>query len=100
MFFGPYALTEPASVYRPRHPERTVVYRLFEEHFERYVREYEERYEAREGSLRKVVPTAVEASIRIRVPGWEPSAAWNRSRSVLIRFSIISPSDVIMQIWL
>ena len=54
-------LTEPAGVYRPRHPERTVVYRLFEEHFERYVREYEERYEAREGSLRKVVPTAVEA---------------------------------------
>ena len=43
-------LTEPA-----------VVYRLFEEHFERYVREYEDRYEAREGSLRKVVPTAVEA---------------------------------------
>ena len=32
--------------------ERAVVYRLFEEHFERYVREYEERYEAREGSLR------------------------------------------------
>ena len=54
-------LTEPAGIYRPRHPERTVVYRLFEEHFERYVREYEERYEAREGSLRKVVPTAVEA---------------------------------------
>ena len=35
-------LTEPAGVYRPRHPERTVVYRLFEEHFERYVREYED----------------------------------------------------------
>jgi ribosomal protein S27E len=47
-------LTEPAGVYRPRHPVRTVVYRLFEEHFERYVREYEERYEPREGSLRKV----------------------------------------------
>ncbi len=54
-------LTEPAGIYRPRHPERTVVYHLFEEHFERYVREYEERYEAREGSLRKIVPTAVEA---------------------------------------
>ena len=54
-------LTEPAGVYRPRHPERTVVYRLFEEHFERYVREYKDRYEAREGSLRKVVTTTVEA---------------------------------------
>ena len=54
-------LTEPAGVDPPRHPERTVVYRLFEEHFERYVREYEDRCEAREGSLRKVVPAAVEA---------------------------------------
>jgi hypothetical protein len=54
-------LTKPAGVYRPRHPERTVVYRLFEEHFERYVRECEDRHEAREGSLHKVVPTAVEA---------------------------------------
>ena len=47
-------LTEPDGVYRPRHPGRTVVYRLFEDHFERYVREYQDRYEAREGSLRKV----------------------------------------------
>jgi hypothetical protein len=54
-------LAESAGVYRPRHPERTVVYRLVEEHFERYFREYEDRYEAREGSLRKVVPTTVEA---------------------------------------
>ena len=35
-------LTEPVGVYWPRHPERTVAYRLFEEHFERYVREYGE----------------------------------------------------------
>jgi len=54
-------LTKPAGVYRPRHPERTVVYRLFEEHFERYVREYEERYEARVASR-----------------GWEVSRAWGR----------------------
>ena len=37
------SLTEPAGVYPPRHPERAVVSRLFEEHFERYVRECEER---------------------------------------------------------
>ena len=55
------ALAEPAGVYRPRHPERTVVYRLFEEHFERYLREYDERYEAREGSLRKVHVTTTDA---------------------------------------
>ncbi len=53
--------TEPAPVYRPRHPERTVFYRLFEQHFERFVREYDERYEPREGPLRRVVPAAVEA---------------------------------------
>ncbi len=41
--------------------ESAGVYRLFEEHFERYVREYEERYEPQEGSLRKVVPASVEA---------------------------------------
>ena len=44
-------LTEPAGVYRPRHPERTVVYRLFEEHFERYVRAYEEHVRVRCRSL-------------------------------------------------
>jgi hypothetical protein len=53
-------ITEPAGVCRPRHPERTVAYLQFEEHFERYVREYEDRYEAREGSLRRVDPKAVE----------------------------------------
>ena len=42
---------EPAGVYRPRDPERTVVYRLFEEHFERYVREYEEHVRVRCHSL-------------------------------------------------
>ena len=42
-----------AGVYRPRHPERTVVYWLFEEHHERYVRESEEGYEAREASRKQ-----------------------------------------------
>ena len=32
------SLTELAGAYRPRHPERPVVYRPFEEHFEWYVR--------------------------------------------------------------
>jgi len=60
------ALAEPSGVYRPRHPERIVVYPLFEEHFERYLREYDERYEAREGSPRKVVPAAdvIDAILR------------------------------------
>ncbi len=39
---GGMPLTKPAGGYRARHPERTVVYGLFEEHFERYLREYGE----------------------------------------------------------
>jgi len=30
-----------AGVYRPRHPERTVLYRVLFHHFERFVAEYE-----------------------------------------------------------
>ena len=77
-------LTESAGVYRPRHPERTIVYRLFEDHFERYDREYEDRYEAREGSLRKVVPAAVEA-LRERKSGSCPLRETRRSARRLRR---------------
>ena len=48
-----------AAVYRPRHPERTALYRLFERHFDSFVREYEERFEHRHGPLRAVVVRAV-----------------------------------------
>ena len=34
-----------AGIYRPRHPERTVLYRVLFHHFERFVAEYEERFE-------------------------------------------------------
>jgi ribosomal protein S27E len=51
----------PAPVYRPRHPERGAFYRLFEDHFERYVLAHEERFEPRSGPLRSVVPRTVEA---------------------------------------
>jgi hypothetical protein len=49
----------PAAVYRPRHPQRTSFYQLFERHFDRYVAEYDERFEHREGPLRRVVPRVV-----------------------------------------
>lgn len=48
-------------VYRPRHPERTPIYRLFERHFERYRYAYEERFEPHDGPLRPVVGPTVEA---------------------------------------
>src|SRR5881396_4100556 len=44
---------------RPRHAEATVFYQTFEQHFEKYVAAYEERFEPRSGSLRHVVPEAV-----------------------------------------
>jgi hypothetical protein len=36
-------------VYRPRHPERTAFYKLFEKHFDRYLYSYDERFEPRFG---------------------------------------------------
>jgi len=47
-------------VYRPRHPEDSVFYQLFENHFDSYVRAYEERFEPRSGPLRPVVVRSVE----------------------------------------
>jgi hypothetical protein len=52
---------EAPAPYRPRHPERTGFYQLFETHFDRYLRAYEERFEPRSGPLRPVVARAVEA---------------------------------------
>jgi hypothetical protein len=38
-----------AGFYRPRHPERTVLYRVLFHHFERFVAEYEARFEKEYG---------------------------------------------------
>ncbi len=53
-------IAEAPAQYRPRHPERTAYYQLFEDHFDSYVRGYEERFEPRSGPLRPVVPRSVE----------------------------------------
>ena len=44
-----------APIYRPRHPERSALYRLFQDHFDRFALEYEERFEHRHGPLRRVI---------------------------------------------
>ncbi|MBI2964558.1 MAG: transposase [Deltaproteobacteria bacterium] len=49
------------SIYRPRHPERTAFYQLFEMHFDRYLWSYDERFEPRFGPLRSVVQPSVQA---------------------------------------
>ena len=53
-------VADPPAVYRPRHPERTAFYRLFQDHFDSYVRAYEERFESHSGPLRPVVVRSVE----------------------------------------
>ena len=53
-------LAEAPAVYRPRHPEKTAFYRLFQDHFDSYVRAYEEGFEPRSGPLRPVVVRCVE----------------------------------------
>ena len=49
------------AVYRPRHPERTAFYQLFEGHWDEYCRVHEERYEPVSGPLRPEVLRAVPA---------------------------------------
>jgi ribosomal protein S27E len=49
-----------AGFYRPRHPERTVLYRVLFHHFERFLTEYEGRFEKECGFLRPVVKDVVE----------------------------------------
>jgi Transposase zinc-binding domain len=104
---------EPAGIYRPRHAERAVVYGLFEEDSERYAEEDEGRYEARDGSPRKVVPTAVEGYLacgrleggfaRIRCPDCRAElllafscctrkfcASWQAKRSALFAERVVT----------
>jgi len=37
------------GVYRPRHPERTVLYRVLFHHFDRFLTKYESRFELESG---------------------------------------------------
>jgi hypothetical protein len=57
---GGWTIAESPSQYRPRHPERSAFYQLFETHFDNYARAYEERFEAQSGPLRPVVIRSVE----------------------------------------
>ena len=49
-----------AGVYRPRHPERTVLYRVLFHHFERFLAEYEDRFEREYGYFRPIIKDVVE----------------------------------------
>jgi len=44
-----------AGVYRPRHPERTVAHRLLFHYFDRFLKEYESRFEKERNVLRRII---------------------------------------------
>ncbi|MDH4270831.1 MAG: transposase [Candidatus Aminicenantes bacterium] len=48
------------GVYRPRHPERTVLYRVLFHYFDRFLAEYEGRFEKEYGFLRPIIKEVVE----------------------------------------
>ena len=49
-----------AGVYRPRHPERTVLYRVLFHYFDQFLAEYESRFEREYGYLRSIIKEVVE----------------------------------------
>ena len=49
-----------AGIYHQRHPEHTVFYRVFFYYFERFLREYEVRFEKEYGYFRPVIQDVVE----------------------------------------
>lgn len=49
-----------AAVYRPRHPERTVLYRVLFHYFDRFLAEYEGRFEKEYGFFRPIIKDVVE----------------------------------------
>ncbi|MGD8818205.1 MAG: transposase [Acidobacteriota bacterium] len=51
--------TASAGAYRPRHPERTVLYRVFAQHFDRFVQVYDERFAPTRGPLPRGAREAV-----------------------------------------
>jgi len=49
-----------AGLYRQRHPERSVFYRVFFYYFERFLSEYEDRFDKEYGYFRLVIKDVVE----------------------------------------
>ena len=49
-----------AGVYRPRHPDRTVLYRVLFHYFDRFLAEYEGRFEKEYGFFRPIIKEVVE----------------------------------------
>ncbi len=48
------------GTYRPRHPERTVLYRVLFHNVDRFLAEYDRRFEKQYGHFRPIVKEVVE----------------------------------------
>ena len=60
-------------LYRPRHPERTVLYRVLFHYFDRFLAEYESRFEREYGYFRPIIKEDVIT--RPERPWWRRSWA-------------------------
>jgi len=58
-----------AGIYRPRHPERTILYRVLFHYFDRFLTEYEHRFERKYGFLRPIIKEVVERYLDCGNPG-------------------------------
>ena len=58
------------GVYRPRHPERTVLYRVLFHYFDRFLAEYESRFEKEYGFFRPIIKEVVERYLDCGNPRW------------------------------
>jgi hypothetical protein len=56
--------TASAGIYRPRQPERTVLYRVVAQHFERFVQVYDERFARTRGPL----PPGAQEAVNTQAP--------------------------------
>jgi hypothetical protein len=81
-----------AGFYRPRHPERTVLYRVLSHHFDRFLTEYESRFERESailGPMRKGF--SHNSAPRHRFLAILTSPRGRRYDSIVIRSGDLSP---------
>lgn len=72
-----------AGIYRERHPEHTVFYRVFFYYFERFLREYESRFEKEQ-----------------RISWWQPRGEWGLFLGPLSLFFADSRAESILSLWI
>lgn len=77
MEFLDFFVLDVPGIYSPRHPERTILYRELFHNFERFVAEYEERFEKAFGYFRPIIKDIVEKFLDCGNPrcGFAPTTA-------------------------